>query len=43
VTDLADRGATFVQDSVKSAHETADSVRKNISQTVVLVREVVGI
>jgi hypothetical protein len=43
VTSLADRGANFVQDSVKSAHETADSVRRNVSQTVVLVREVVGI
>jgi hypothetical protein len=34
---------TFVQDSVKSAHQTADSVRKNITTTVVLVREAVGI
>jgi len=43
VSSLADRGATFVQDSVKSAHETAGSVRKNITTTVVLVREAVGI
>jgi len=43
VSALADRGVTFVQDSVKSAHQTADSVRKNITSTVVLVREAVGI
>jgi hypothetical protein len=43
VSALADRGVTFVQDSVKSAHQTADSVRKNITTTVVLVREAVGI
>ncbi len=43
VASIADRGSAFVQDSVRSAHQTADSVRKNISQTVVLVREAVGI
>lgn len=43
VSAIADRGTTFVHDSVKSAQQTAESVRKNVSQTVVLVREAVGI
>jgi hypothetical protein len=43
VSALADRGVTLVADSVKSAHQTAGSVRKNVTSTVVLVREAVGI
>ena len=43
VTEVAERGRGFVADSVKSARTAAGSVRKNVSETVVLVREAVGV
>ena len=43
VTDVAERGRDFLVDSVKSARNAATSVRKNVSETVVLVREAVGV
>ena len=43
VTEVAERGRGFVTDSVKSARSAAGSVRKNVSETVVLVREAVGV
>lgn len=43
ITDIAERGREFVTDSVKSARSAAGSVRKNVSETVVLVREAVGV
>ena len=43
VTEVAERGRGFVIDSVKSARSAAGSVRKNVSETVVLVREAVGV
>lgn len=43
VTEVAERGRDFVTDSVKTARKAAGSVRKNVSETVVLVREVVGV
>ncbi len=43
VTEVAERGRGFVSDSVKSARSAAGSVRKNVSETVVLVREAVGV
>jgi hypothetical protein len=36
-------GRDFVTDSVKSARSAAGSVRKNVAETVVLVREAVGV
>ncbi len=42
-TEAASRGRDFVTDSVKSARTAAGSVRKNVSETVVLVREAVGV
>jgi len=43
VTELTDRGRSLVQDSMKSAQDMAGSVRKNVSETVIIAREVVGI
>ena len=43
VTEVAERGRDLVTDSVKTARSAAGSVRKNVSETVVLVREVVGV
>jgi len=43
VSSVADRGREFVEDSVKAAHSRAESLRKNVSETVVLVREAVGV
>ena len=43
VTEVAERGREFVTDSVKSARSAAGSVRKNVAETVVLVREAVGV
>ena len=43
VTEVAGRGRDLVTDSVKTARNAAGSVRKNVSETVVLVREVVGV
>ncbi len=43
VSDAAERGRDFVTDSVKSARNAAGSVRKNVAETVVLVREAVGV
>lgn len=43
VTELTDRGRSLVQDSMKSAQDMAGSVRKNVSESVIIAREVVGI
>ena len=43
MSEVAERGRGFVTDSVKSARSAAGSVRKNVSETVVLVREAVGV
>lgn len=43
VTEAAERGREFVTGSVKSARSAAGSVRKNVAETVVLVREAVGV
>jgi hypothetical protein len=43
VSEAAERGRDFVTDSVKSARSAAGSVRKNVAETVVLVREAVGV
>ena len=42
VTAASERGRAFVEDSMKAASKQAESLSKNVKETVVLVRESVG-
>ena len=43
VTAASERSRAFVEDSMKAASQQAESLSKNVKETVVLVREAVGV
>ncbi len=43
VSAASERGRAFVEDSMKAASQQAESLTKNVKETVVLVREAVGV
>ena len=43
VSAASERGRAFVEDSMKAASQQAESLSKNVKETVVLVREAVGV
>ena len=43
VSAASERGRAFVEDSMKAASQQAESLSKSVKETVVLVREAVGV